>query len=382
MHKDIDAMKLLITGGAGFIGSRLACQALDAGASVTILDSFNPQIHGNKREMPDGLGSHVRVIEGDVRDRSVMEASLIGQDVVVHLAAETGTGQSMYDVAHYSDVNLNGTSLLFDILANGGAKSVNKVVTASSRAVYGEGAYSCNEHGTVYPAARTVDAMKAGNFDPVCPICSRECTVVPTTEDAVLSPSSFYGLTKQVQEQMTMMFAETLRISGYALRFQNVYGPGQSLKNPYTGILAIFSTQARMNAPIYIFEDGQESRDFVYIDDVISAIWSCVADPQQRLGVYNVGSGIRTKVQCVVDQIVQTFNSSSTVTINGAFRVGDIRHNYADISRIRQTFGFAPKWKFEDGLTQFLTWAVSQDADGTGYEKSLREMASKGLMHG
>ena len=268
-----------------------------------------------------------------------------------------------------------------DYLVNHPKSRIQKIITASSRAIYGEGKYRCAAHGVVYPAPRTTEAMKAGQFEPVCPVCGEPCASLPTDEESRLSPSSYYGLTKQVQEQMTLLFARTHGLSAYALRYQNVYGPGQSLKNPYTGILAIFSNQARAGEPIYIFEDGEESRDFVYINDVVEATWRCIQPETTGTDSLNVGSGVRTTVREVVEEIVRFFGSSSLVSVTGGFRLGDIRHNVADLSRVRECLDFAPRWTFGDGIREFLTWTQSQEAQTGHYERSLAEMAEKGLMH-
>jgi dTDP-L-rhamnose 4-epimerase len=301
---------------------------------------------------------------------------------VVHLAAETGTGQSMYEVERYEDVNIKGTSVLIDYLVNNKASQVKKVVIASSRAIYGEGKYHCQKCGTVYPSMRLRKDMQAGHFEPFCPICGSVSESLLTDEDSAIHPSSFYGLTKQVQEQMVLMFAKTLGISAFALRYQNVYGPGQSLENPYTGILAIFSNQARANQPIYIFEDGNESRDFIYIDDVVEATYRCIHPDAVGVESLNIGSGQKTTVSEVVREIVEFFDSTSPVSINGAFREGDIRHNAADLTKVKQVIEFEPQWKFREGVREFLFWAVSQDASANKYEESLKEMRLRGLMHG
>jgi dTDP-L-rhamnose 4-epimerase len=205
--------------------------------------------------------------------------------------------------------------------------------------------------------------------------------MTPTTEEAPFRPSSFYGLTKQVQEQMVLMYAAMLGMNGFALRYQNVYGPGQSLKNPYTGILAIFSNQARVNEPIHIFEDGKESRDFVYVDDVVEATVRCVESPARTPVSLNVGTGRAVSVAEVVECIVRYFGSQSAVSVTGAFREGDIRHNCAGGSRLREVLGFAPGWKFEDGIGEFLAWAEMNDVEKGLYERSLTEMRVQGLLH-
>jgi len=373
--------RVLITGGAGFIGSSVARRLLSAGHEVSILDNFSPQIHGDNSELPTDLRDSVALFRGDVRDVGLCERALEGQGVLVHLAAETGTGQSMYRVRQYTDVNIGATAGLMELLLTG-KYPVRSVVVASSRAVYGEGAARCPEHGVVYPDARSKEDMQDGDFEPKCPWCKHATTMVPTPEEAPLRPSSLYGLTKQVQEQMVLMYAATLGLNGFALRYQNVYGPGQSLKNPYSGILAIFSNQARANESIYIFEDGQESRDFVYVDDVAEATLRCIEAPAQTPVALNVGTGISVTVASVVKHTIAYFSSSSRVTVTGAFRRGDIRHNCASVEKLRATLGFVPGWRFEDGLREFLTWASGQRLEEGNYEQSLTEMREMGLIHG
>lgn len=377
-------MNVLVTGGAGFIGTNLVRRLLSEKLKVTILDNFSKQIHGDKTELAADIQGKVNMIIGSVTDKEVFREALFGQDVVVHLAAETGTGQSMYEVERYEEVNIKGTAILMDYIVNNKESCIKKIVVASSRAIYGEGKYHCKEHGVVYPDRRTTENMKRGRFEPLCPTCGSDCTMLPTDEDSNIHPSSFYGITKQIQEQMVLLFARAVGISAFALRYQNVYGPGQSLKNPYTGILAIFSNQARLNQPIYIFEDGKESRDFVYIDDVIDATWRCISPDFSGVEALNVGSGEKTTVHQVVNEIIQYFDSNSIVTVNGAFRDGDIRHNIADLTKVKEAIGYEPNWKFSQGIRRFLDWAKEEgeDSRATQYEKSLEEMKMRGLMHG
>ncbi|HTF62325.1 MAG TPA: NAD-dependent epimerase/dehydratase family protein, partial [Edaphobacter sp.] len=262
-------MRILITGGAGFIGQHLTRHLLSLNHEITILDNFLEQVHAGNRALPANPGEHVKLIVGDVADPAVLKPALDGQDCVVHLAAETGTGQSMYEVSRYERTNIAGTALLYELLSKENSFRVGRIVIASSRAIYGEGTYRCERDGVVYPISRSVEEKRAGQFDTLCPQCGDACEAIPTPETAPYQPSSFYGLTKQVQEQMALMFGHVLKIPTVALRYQNVYGPGQSLQNPYTGILAIFSNLARAGRSIQVFEDGLESRDFVYIDDVV-----------------------------------------------------------------------------------------------------------------
>jgi dTDP-L-rhamnose 4-epimerase len=253
---------------------------------------------------------------------------------------------------------------------------------ASSRAIYGEGAYECPDHGCVYPGPRGVHNMQAGLFDPTCPICGASVNMIPTPESAPFAPASFYGLTKQVQEQMILLMGGNFGIPAIALRYQNVFGPGQSLANPYTGILAIFSNLARLDRPIRIFEDGLESRDFVYIDDVVEATCRAVESPLSGTHAVNVGSGQRTSVMQVAREIVTFYDSDSEIQVTAEFRLGDIRHGCADVTRLSELLSFSPRCSFTAGLHKFLEWASMSEPVSGGYDLSLEELRSRRLMRG
>ncbi len=368
---------ILISGGAGFIGSRLASTLVSRGYRVTVLDNLSAQIHGE-----DGsAGTHAEryaFIKGDVRSREDWLRALKDQNVVVHFAAETGTGQSMYQVERYVDVNVRGTAHLLDILANE-PHSVEKILVASSRAIYGEGKYHCPDHHEVYPFARHPADMVAGDFAVKCPVCGREATLVPTDEDSKLHPSSVYGISKHSQEQLFMTMGRSLGIPAVALRYQNVYGPGQSLQNPYTGILSIFSTRIRNCAPISIFEDGKEGRDFVFIDDAIEATRLAIANDAANFEVFNVGSGVRTDVLSVAHLLRSALGGNCAIEVSGKFRVGDIRDNFADISKIRSRLGFVPKMEFAAGIRRFADWVRTQGVPKDRFEDSIEEMRRRGL---
>lgn len=376
------ANHILITGGAGFIGSRLANTLIADGYKVRVLDSLSPQIHGDLPELSPlfrSLHPEVEFIHGCVTNRSDLIIALDGIDTVVHLAAETGTGQSMYAIQHYSDVNVGGTALLLDLIANK-SLPVKKIVVASSRAVYGEGKYQCAQHGFVYPSSRLSEDMKSGNFEVHCPLCAAAAEPAATDEETPLHPSSVYGVTKLTQEQLVLNVGRALGISAIAFRYQNVYGPGQSLSNPYTGILSIFSTRILNKSPINIFEDGKESRDFVYIDDVVSVTAHAVKYDRPLVDVFNVGSGISTDVLTIANSLQKLLEIEVSTSVSGQFRVGDIRHNYADLSRVKKFFGFESLISIEQGLTKFTSWVKAQQIHADRYEKSLREMKAKGLL--
>jgi dTDP-L-rhamnose 4-epimerase len=345
------------------------------------LDNFSAQVHGGEQELAKDLARDVELLRGDVRDRDLVSRALANRDVVLHLAAETGTGQSMYEIAKYQDVNIGGTAVIVDLLINGKANRVRKMIIASSRAIYGEGKYRCADHGVVYPGPRELDRLRNGQYELCCPICKVACVPEATSEDSPIRPLSFYGLTKQVQEEMVFMLARARGFAAYALRYQNVYGPGQSLRNPYTGILAIFSNLALANASIQIFEDGEESRDFVFVDDAIEATWRCIAATSNAVESFNVGTGERTSVLQVAKEIVEILGSSAKISITGVFRQGDVRHNFADLTKIRQTLGFTPQTHFQEGLRRFLAWAGLEEHSPARYELSLQEMRDRGVLH-
>lgn len=371
---------VLITGGAGFIGSNLALKLVDLGYNVTVMDNLSEQIHGDisTSSLYLSIKDKVHFVKGDVRNKSDWYTALENQNIVVHLAAETGTGQSMYEVQKYVDVNINGTALFLDYLVNE-KHAVEKVIIASSRAIYGEGKYKCNTHGSVYPNERAEKDLLKGDFEPKCPICDVTVAIVETDENSKIHPSSVYGITKQNQEQMVLNVCKSIGVPAVAYRYQNVYGPGQSLKNPYTGILSIFSTQIRNGNNINIFEDGKESRDFVFIEDVVQATLLGIQKEEANYQIFNVGSGVATTVLEVAEKLKELYESSVEIKVTGNFRLGDIRHNFADLTNVKTKLGFVPQYDFETGVTQFVKWVKSQEIMEDNYSKSIDEMKAKGL---
>ena len=375
--------KILITGGAGFIGSNLALFLLQKGYEVTVIDNLSEQIHGNDPENTSPLYASIKgkvnFIKGSVASAEDWNKAIAGNETIVHLAAETGTGQSMYQIKKYTDVNVGGTAIMLDILANH-KTSVKKVVVASSRAIYGEGKYISKELGTVYPCHRSEKDMDAGNFEVTYPGTKEPLQLVATDEESKIHPTSVYGITKYNQEQMVMTVCPTLGIAPVAFRYQNVYGPGQSLSNPYTGILSIFSTLIKNKKSINIFEDGKESRDFVFIDDVVRATYLGIEKPEANGEVFNVGTGVAITVFEVANLLVGYYDAQVSLQVTGNYRLGDIRHNYADINKIETLLSFKPQYDFKTGLKRFTDWVNSQQVQKSKYEDSIREMKSKGLM--
>lgn len=381
-HKN-KSNNILITGGAGFIGSHLVRTLYKRGYNITVLDNLSPQIHGTDPERTsqlfNSLPHAVKFIKGSITSKSDWIQAMQGQSVVAHLAAETGTGQSMYEIEKYTNVNVIGTSILLDILTNDRNHSITKILLPSSRSIYGEGKYYSKELGVVYPAHRNKADLLKGDFEVKAEGATTPLQLMDTDENSKLHPSSIYGINKLTQEQMVMTVCEALGVSCTALRLQNVYGPGQSLKNPYTGILSIFSSLIRTDQSLNIFEDGLESRDFVYISDVIWAMVLSIENDTDNVDVYNVGSGMAVNVIKVAETLCKYLNTNVPIEITGKFRIGDIRHNFADISKINKALGFEPKYNFEKGIELFTDWVKNQPIKDNNYRQSLYELTERGL---
>ncbi|KAF0224002.1 MAG: UDP-glucose 4-epimerase [Erysipelotrichaceae bacterium] len=373
--------KVLITGGAGFIGSNLAIKLLDKGYKVAVLDNLNAQIHGENPEKSftyNMIKDKVEFIKGDVNNTNDWLIALEDVNIVVHLAAETGTGQSMYEINKYIDSNIGGTAKMLELLTKQQHK-VEKLVLAASRAVYGEGKFICKKHGNVYPESRLNKDMSKGDFEVKCPICQENVIMMPTDEKSVLHPTSVYGFTKQAQEQLCMIVGKSINLPVVAFRFQNVYGPGQSLKNPYTGILSIFSTRIKNGNDVSVFEDGLETRDFVYIDDVTDAIILGLENENSNYESFNVGSGEKTDVLAVANTLKDKYKADIQIKVTGNYRLGDIRHNLGDIKFINERLGYTPKVSFKEGISKFIDWVELQEIESDQYDKSIQEMKDKGL---
>ena len=371
---------ILITGGAGFIGTHLTRLALEAGHTVRILDNLSPQIHGETPDYRPPAGASF--IHGDVVCRADLETALKDVDAVVHLAAETGTGQSMYEIERYYRVNVQGTAVLFDILANAPHK-VGAVVLGSSRSVYGEGAYFCRkcdaEGSRCYPEPRSPEQLARHEWAPVCPDCGSPVEAVATREDDRLSPASVYAASKLAQEDLVRVNCRALGIQPVVLRFQNVFGEGQSLKNPYTGILSIFSTRIRLGLSLPIFEDGEETRDFVHVEDVARAILAGLEQRTDISDTINVGSGQASTIMTVARLLSDRLGGTIEPHVTGQYRVGDIRHNWADVARLAKLTG-GPRVSLEEGIRLFAEWVATQPIPPDLLEKANAELKARGLM--
>jgi dTDP-L-rhamnose 4-epimerase len=371
-------MKVLVTGGAGFIGSWLVSHLVGAGDEVVVVDSLSPQIHGAlpAPELPWLADDRVRFLRGDIRDRELLQRGLDGVDAVVHLAAETGTGQSMYEIRHYYDVNVQATASLFELIATG-RHGVERVVLASSRSIYGEGAYELD--GTLWvPPPRSIERLKAGRWEPTGP-GGEPLTLVATPEAAPPQPASVYAASKLAIEQLGKIVADAFSRRIVALRFQNVYGERQSLRNPYTGILSIFSNRMRQDLPIDIFEDGQESRDFIHVADAVRAIDAALRLEQGGFAAITVGTGQPTSVLALASTLKRLWSSRSELAVSGNFRAGDIRHCYADTRLAERVLGFRAAVGLDDGLRSFVSWAKTQEVLADTSSRAQTELSSRGL---
>lgn len=373
--------KVLITGGAGFIGSKLCQKLSEAGAKVRVLDNLSPQIHGSNPRPPEWLTQlGVEFIHGSVADRTVLAQALNDVEVVAHLAAETGTGQSMYEIAHYNEINTQATALLFDILANQKNRKVSRVVLTSSRSIYGEGAYIASDGARVFPSARTAAQLAAHQWEPLDDRTGHALKAVATAETDPPNPASIYAATKYAQEDIVRIGCEAFGIGYAILRLQNVYGEGQSLNNPYTGILSIFSTRIRRGLDLPLFEDAAESRDFVHVDDVAESLLRAITHQRASNTVINVGSGTPTSVRDVAEGLARAFGQEPRVRVTGEYRLGDIRHNWADVTRLKQVLDYESKVTLEAGLGRFAAWVGGQPLPEDHLDRANAELKQRNLM--
>jgi dTDP-L-rhamnose 4-epimerase len=353
------ARVVLITGGAGFIGSHLAERLFDLGYKVRVIDNLSAQVHSAHATLPRYLQGKVEFVRGDILNKDLVREAVTGVDYIIHLAAETGVGQSMYQITRYIDTNIKGSAVLLESVIQS-RKKVGKIVVASSRAVYGEGKYLCRRCGVTYPTQRSEAELARKHWQMNCPRCGLRVEPKATDEEAMLKPTSIYAITKQAQEQVFSVVSEAYGIPTVILRYFNVYGPRQSLGNPYTGILSIFASRIISGKPPLIYEDGLESRDFVHVNDAVAAMILALEKGEANNEVFNVGSGTRVTISGIANLLLKHLGSPLDPVLAGKYRVGDIRHCFADIGKIGSKLGYEPSISIEEGISNFARWVKRQ----------------------
>jgi len=366
-------MNILVTGGAGFIGSHIV-DALVGKHEVTVYDNFEPQVH---KQEPDYLNTDAALIRADIRDNESLKSAVMEADIIFHQAAMVGVGQSMYQIERYVDVNTLGTAKLLDILANE-EHDVKKLIVASSMSIYGEGAYQCKDCGVVYPSLRAEEQMRSREWEMRCPECGKVVEPVPTDEMKPLQPTSIYAVSKKDQEEMSLAVGHAYGIPTVALRYFNTYGPRQALSNPYTGVCAIFSSRIKNNNPPIVFEDGLQTRDFISVHDIAAANLLVMENSRADYEVYNVGTGMPVSILEIAETLAGLYGKDLKPEVVNKFRQGDIRHCYADISKI-QRLGFEPAMSFEDGMQELVAWGETQEAEDRS-DVAYEELKEKGLV--
>ena len=372
----MEKLKILVTGGAGFIGSHLVDALIERGHQVRILDALIPQVHQDGR--PEHLHRAAEFVVGDICDAAVVERALEGIDAVFHQAAEVGVGQSMYEIDRYVRANDLGTAVLLENLLKR-QSNIRKLIVASSMSIYGEGAYSCENCGVVYPHLREEEQLLERRWEMECPNCKRLVAPAATREDKPLFPTSVYAITKQDQEQFCLVLGRAYGIPTVALRYFNVYGPRQALSNPYTGVCAIFSARLLNDQRPLIFEDGEQARDFVHVSDIVQANLLALETDQADYLPVNIGTGIATSIHQIAGLLSEGLGKHIEPEIVGKYRKGDIRHCFADISRARTLLGYEPRVMLKDGIPELLSW-VRDQTPSDRVVKATAELESRQLV--
>ena len=369
--------KILVTGGAGFIGSFIVDRLIEGGDEVIIYDNLDPQVHPNEMK-PSYLNPDAVFIKGDMHDLQALREVITDIEQVYHLAAAVGVGQSMYQIAHYVQANTTGTANILDAIINT-KNRVEKLLVAASMSSYGEGRYRCSEHGLIDPKLRSEAQMSAGDWELHCPVCGEYLTPEPTDETKQLQCNSIYALTKKDQEEMALLWGQAYQIPAVALRFFNVYGPRQSLSNPYTGVCAIFMSRIKNGKPPVIYEDGMQTRDFVSVHDIARACIMAMNDNRADYEVLNVGTGTPTSIKQTALTLAQIYGKDIEPEIYNAFRKGDVRHCIADITKIERTIGYQPMIPFRKGMEALIEWTETASAEDK-FDKAEDELNSRGLI--
>lgn len=368
--------KILIIGGAGFVGSHTVDALLQQGHSVKVFDNLSPQVHSTG--FPAYLSSEIDFIKGDVRDLNALKKVVPKVDAIYHFAAAVGVGQSMYEIADYTATNIQGTANLLQAILDTRSR-VEKLVVASSMSIYGEGRYVCPSCGPVAPAPRSISQLRAKDWELFCPSCHEQLTPAPTSEDKPLQCTSIYAQNKKAQEEMVLIFGKTYGIPSVAFRYFNIYGPRQALSNPYTGVAAIFASRLLNRRAPQVFEDGRQMRDFVNVRDIVQANMLALNSGAADGMALNVGSGEPVNIAQVACEIARMLGADIEPTITGTYRAGDIRHCYADISKISSTLGYAPEVSFREGVAELVAWLQSQEADDHT-DEAFHQLTARGLV--
>lgn len=368
--------RVLVTGGAGFIGSHLVDKLIIRGYKVRVLDNLNHQVHQGK--IPNYLNQKAEFFEGDLTNRKDLEKAIDAIDAIFHLAAVVGVGQSMYEIEHYVKNNTLGTAILLDHLANS-KHNVKRIIVASSMSSYGEGLYECTNCGKIRPSLRIDQQMSEKNWELHCPNCNNILIPIKIPEAESFRCNSIYAVTKQSQEDMMMIFGKSYGVPVTALRYFNVYGPRQSLSNPYTGVAAIFLSRLKNNNQPVIYEDGLQTRDFISVYDIADANLVCLEDEKSFGKVFNLGTGIPITIKKIAEILANLLNKKIAPKITQNFRSGDVRHCIADISLIKKTLGWQPKWQFENGMNDLIKWGKIIKAKDL-FSLASKELRSKGLL--
>jgi dTDP-L-rhamnose 4-epimerase len=372
------AEKVLVTGGAGFIGSFIVDLLVEKGHEVTVFDNLEPQVHGRNASPPAYLNKNARFVHGSIMDKDAFARALEGQDVLFHEAALVGVGQSMYEIDRYTDVNASGAARVLQAVIER-KPPLRKMLVASSMSIYGEGQYECAKDGVVYPRLRSREQLSAHKWEIRCPKCGGEAKPVGTAEEKPLFPTSIYAVNKRDHEEMFLAVGHAYSIPTVALRYFNVYGPRQALSNPYTGAAAIFSGRLLNRKPPVIFEDGSQTRDFIHVTDIARANVMCMEQDAANYEVFNVGTGRPLSILQVAQKLSDFLtNGAVKPEVVEQFREGDIRHCYGDISKIRGKLGYEPKVRFEDGIAELVEWVRTQTVEDT-FDAARKELEARGL---
>lgn len=372
---------VLVTGGCGFIGSHTVDLLVERGYDVTILDNLEHQVHGETGNVPNYVNKVSTFIQGDIRDRQLLKRVIKDADAIIHLAAMVGVGQSMYDIERYIDANTKGSATVLDVVVNEKNK-VKKLVVASSMSIYGEGKYYCQKCDVdIYPGLRSEEALRRQEWEQLCPRCGSALTPEPTDEGKPLMPTSIYAMAKRHQEEMFLLIGKTYGIPSVALRYFNAYGSRQALSNPYTGCAAIFTSRILNNKRPYIFEDGDQTRDFVHVKDVARANVSALESTSANYEAINVGTGKPITIKGLAEKLIKLYGKRLKPLLSSEYRKGDIRHCYADIEKGRKLLNFKATTEISEGLMELSGWAASNNwGSAESFDKAFKELKERRLV--